>query len=59
MGEGAATAGLQRQAGLGAIERLDLPFLVDAEHDRVRRRIDVEADDIPQLGHELRVARPV
>jgi len=57
MGEGTATAGLQRQAGLGAIECLDLRFLVDAEHDRVRRRIDIEADDIPQLGHELGVAR--
>ena len=28
---------LQRQAGLGAVERLDLALLVDGKHDGVRR----------------------
>ena len=57
VGHGAAAAWLQRQARLGAVERLDLPLLVDAEHDRMRRRIDVEADDVAQLGDELGVVR--
>ena len=42
-----------RQAGLGAVERLDLALLVDRQHDGVGRRIDVEADDVAQLGDEL------
>src|SRR3546814_2768743 len=31
---------LQRQAGLGPVERLNLRLLVEREHDGVRRRID-------------------
>jgi len=50
------TSRLQRQPRLRAVKRLDLRFLVDAEHDRMRRRIDVEADDVPQFRHELGVA---
>ena len=46
----AAASALQRQPGLGAIERLDLALLVHREHHGVRWRIDVEADDIAQLG---------
>src|ERR1700731_598674 len=34
---------------LGAVERLDLRLVVDREHDRVLRRVDVEADDLAQL----------
>ena len=33
VGHGAAAALLQRQAGLGAVERLDLALLVDRQHD--------------------------
>ena len=55
VGHGAAAALLHRQAGLGAVERLDLALLVDREHDGMRRRIDVEPDDVAQLGGELRV----
>src|SRR5208337_4212197 len=39
------TAPLHRQARLRAVERLDLAFLVDAEHQRLVRRVHVEADD--------------
>ena len=35
---------LHRQARLSAIERLDLRFLVDREHDGVRRRVDIQTD---------------
>ena len=55
VGHGAKTSFLHRQAGLGAIERLNLALLVDREHDGVRRWIDIEADDVAQLVDELRV----
>ena len=54
MGHRAGAALLHRQAGLGAVERLDLALLVDRQHDGMGRRIDVQADDVPQLGDELR-----
>ncbi len=40
----------ERQHGLGAFERLDLRFLVDAEHDGVVRRIETEPDDVLDLS---------
>src|SRR5688572_1001047 len=46
VGHGAAFSGLQGQTGLGAIERLDLGFLVDRDDDGMERRVHVEADDI-------------
>ena len=48
---------LHRQPGLGAVERLDLALLVNRQDNGVRRRIDIKADDVPQLGNELRVTR--
>ena len=53
VGHGPGLAGLERQARLGAIERLDLRLLVDRQHDRVLGRGDVEADDILELGGEI------
>src|SRR5260370_34373704 len=50
---------LHRQPRLGAVERLDLALLVDREHDRVRRRIDVEPHAAAQLADELRGLRPL
>ena len=35
-----AFSGLERQAGLRAIERLDLAFFIDREHQRLVRRIE-------------------
>ena len=46
---------LHRQAGLGAVERLDLALFVDRQHDGMGGRIDVEAHDIAELLGELRV----
>ena len=54
VGHGPTLAGLQRQAGLGTVERpcsgqgqaLDLALLVDREHDRMRGRMQVEADNV-------------
>ena len=42
-----------RQAGLGAVERLDLALLVDRQDDGVGRRIDIEPDHVAQLVDEL------
>jgi len=47
---------LHRQAGLGAVQGLDLAFLINREHDRVGRRVDVKPDHIAQFGGEVRVA---
>jgi hypothetical protein len=52
VGHGAEPARLDRQSGLGAVECLNLRLLVDREHHRMRRRIDVQADDVPELGGE-------
>jgi len=43
MGHGSSAALLHQQAGLSAIEGLDLALFVDAEHDGERRRIDIDA----------------
>jgi hypothetical protein len=40
---------------LASFESLDLGFLVDAEHDRVIRRVHVEAHDVAHLLYEQRV----
>ena len=47
-------ARLERQAGLGPIERLDLALLVDRQHHSVARRREVEPDDVLELGDEFR-----
>ena len=57
MGHRAGAALLQRQAGLGAVERLDLALLVDREHDGVRRRVEVEPDHVTQFLDEPRIVR--
>ena len=41
MGHGAGAAPLHRQAGLGAVKRLDLRLLIDRQHHGMGRRIDV------------------
>lgn len=57
VGHSAGAALLHRQAGLDAAERLDLRLLVDRQHHRMGRRIDIQADDIRQLLGEGRVVR--
>ena len=53
VGHGPGAALLHRQAGLGAIERLDLALLVDREDDGMGGRIDIEPDDVAQLVDEI------
>ena len=42
VGHRAGSAFLHRQAGLGAVERLDLRLFVDREHDGMSGRIDIK-----------------
>jgi hypothetical protein len=46
MRHGRAAALPARQAGLGAVERLDLRFFVDRQDHRMRRRIDIKTDNV-------------
>jgi len=48
---------LERQIRLRPIERLDLRLLIDAEHDRAIRRINVVAEDFGDFLLEHRVVR--
>ena len=50
---GAARA--QRQIRGGASKRLDLALLVHADHDGPLRRVQVQPDDVADLGFQLRV----
>jgi hypothetical protein len=44
-----------RQAGLGAVQRLDLRLLVGQENDGMGGWIDIEPDDVTQFVNELRI----
>ena len=54
---GLAPAGLYRQPGLRAVERLDLTLFIERQHHRVSRRIEVEPNDVDELGGKAGVAR--
>jgi hypothetical protein len=56
---GLAAPGLDRQSRLGAVECLDLAFLVEREHHGIGRRIEIKADDVGELGLEAGIARPL
>jgi len=45
----------QRKDWAGAVERLDLGLLVDAQHERLVRRLEVEPDDVSDLVVEVGV----
>jgi hypothetical protein len=55
MRHGSGATFLQRQSGLGAVERLNLALFVDRQDDGVCGRIDMEPDDIAQFVDEARV----
>jgi len=50
-------AGAEREHRLGPVERLDLGFLIYAQHDRVLRRIEVQSDHVDHLGDEVGIGR--
>src|SRR6516165_7819439 len=43
----------ERQARLGPLQRLALRLLIAAQHQRFVRRVEIEADHIPELGLKL------
>ena len=55
MGHRAGPALLHREAGLGAVQRLDLALLVHAQDNRLVGRVQVEANDIGKLLGEAGV----
>jgi len=48
-------AQVEREERLRAIEGLDLTLLIDAQHDRVVERVEIEPDDVAHLFDEERV----
>src|SRR5215471_12985472 len=48
---------LDRQSGLAAVEGLDLALFVNRQHDRMGRRIDIEPNDVSELGGKAGIAR--
>ena len=48
-------ARLHRKHFLGAVQRLDLGLLIDAQHDRVSRRVQIQAYNVGDLGLQFRV----
>ncbi|HSB68840.1 MAG TPA: hypothetical protein VLT62_05870 [Candidatus Methylomirabilis sp.] len=49
----AGLPGAQRQQGLRPVQRLDPRLLIDAEHQGILRRVQVQADDVEELGLEV------
>ena len=47
--------GRQRQHRIFTVQRLNSGLLIDAEHRGMRRRIQIQADDIGGLGLEVRI----
>ena len=47
--------GHQRQHWCGAVERLDLGLLIDAQHDRSLGRVEVPPDDVTHFVDEQRI----
>lgn len=57
VGLGGGMAGGERTVGAGPLQRLDLAFLVNGQHDRVGGWVHVQADHILDLGGEGGIAR--
>jgi len=52
-----AAPGLDRQSGLSAVKRLDLALFVDRQHHGMGRGVDIEPDDVGELGGKAGIAR--
>ena len=55
MGASLDLSGSHGEQRTGAIQRLDLALLVDAENERALGRVEIEADDVADLLHKQRV----
>ena len=56
VGHSAAPALLQRQAGLCAVKRLNLGLLVDAQHERLVRGIEIQPDNVVKFVNKLLIS---
>jgi hypothetical protein len=48
---------LYGQLRLSAVERLDLAFFIEREHQGMHRRIDIEVDGVGELSGKAAIAR--
>jgi len=55
VGHGARASLLHRQPRLSAVQRLNLALLIDREHDGVVGRVDIQPDDLLELGGKLQI----
>jgi hypothetical protein len=55
VGDPLDVAETQRQQRLGALQRLDLAFLVDTQDQRLVGRVEIQSDDVAQLLDEERI----
>src|SRR5262249_23112747 len=46
-----------REQGLRPVERLNLRLLIDAEHGRMGRRIQIQPDNVANFLHQQRIVR--
>jgi hypothetical protein len=59
VGPGARLFRAQGQERLGSIQRLDARFLVHTQYQRILRRVQIQPDDIQQLGFEIGVGAEI
>ena len=57
VGGGLDMADAQGQTGLGTFQRLALRLLIAAQHQRLLRWVEIQADDVPELFLEMRIVR--
>ena len=55
VGHGTDASLLHRQSWLGTIQRLNLALFIDCQHDGMVGRIDVQTNDVLELGGKLRI----
>ncbi len=55
LGLGGGLSRLQGRAGLGALQGLDLPLLIQGQHQGMRRQIQIQADHVPGHAREVGV----
>ena len=53
VGPAARFLGAQRQQGLSTVQRLNPGLFVDTQHQRIFRRIQVQADNVQQFGFKI------
>ena len=57
VGQGSSLTRFQRQTRLGAVQCLDLAFLIDRKHDGLLWRVEIPPDHISSFLLKLRVIR--